>query len=124
LAAELSGINVAKYRILAGTLGSAMLGLAGALYAHVEGFIGPTTYSFGDVDIRVLVMLAFGGITTLTGPIIGAATFTMLDEFLVDFSQLRLMGYGTLIVVIFLFFGNGLLPTVKSWMRRTRPTEP
>lgn len=122
LAAELSGIDVAKYRILAGTLGSAMLGLAGALFAHVEGFIGPTTYAFGDVDIRVLVMLAFGGIATLGGPVVGAATFTVLDELLVEFSQLRLMGYGVLIILIFLFFGNGLPPVLRTWIRRMKPT--
>ncbi len=122
LAAELSGVNVAKYRVLAGTLGSAMLGFAGALFAHVEGFIGPTTYAFGDVDIRVLVMLAFGGIATLSGPIVGAAVFTVLDEFLIEFSQLRLMGYGALVVLIFLFFSDGLPPVLRRWVGRLTPT--
>ena len=117
LAAELAGVNVARYRIYAGAIGSAMLGLSGAVFAHVEGFIGPTTYAFGDVDIVVLVMLAFGGIGTLIGPVVGSATFTVVDELLVEFSQLREVAYGALIILIFLGFRKGLVPSVQSWLR-------
>ena len=37
VAAELAGVDVARYRVYAGVLGSAMLGLAGALYAFSNG---------------------------------------------------------------------------------------
>jgi ABC-type branched-subunit amino acid transport system permease subunit len=40
-AAELAGVNVARYRIYAAVIGSAMIGLTGALYAYSEGFISP-----------------------------------------------------------------------------------
>ena len=73
IAAELAGVDVKRYRVLAGTLGSGMIGLAGALYAHSEGFISPSTFSFGEVDVLVIVMLAFGGIGSLLGPVVGAA---------------------------------------------------
>jgi len=71
VAAGLAGIDVARYRVYAGLIGSVMLGIAGAVFAHYRGFIGTSTYSFGNVDVRVLVMLAFGGIGSLIGPIIG-----------------------------------------------------
>lgn len=119
LAAELSGVDVSRYRVLAGVLGSAMLGLAGALHAHSgRGFIGPTTFDFGDVDVRVLVMLSFGGIGTLLGPVIGAASLTWLDEFLVDYAQLRLILYGAVIIVLFLRFRRGIVPAVTDLMAR------
>ncbi|MEO6571795.1 MAG: branched-chain amino acid ABC transporter permease, partial [Ilumatobacteraceae bacterium] len=122
LAAELSGVDVARYRILAGAIGGAMLGLAGALYAHTERFIGPTTFEFGHVDVRVLVMLSFGGIGSLLGPVIGAAAFTWLDEFLVDYSQLRLMIYGAVIIVLFLGFRRGIVPAITDRFARRRRT--
>lgn len=87
VAAELAGINVARFRVYAGTIGSAMLGFVGGLYAHAEGFIGPSTFGFGHVDVRTLVMLAFGGIGSLLGPVLGAVVFTVLDEWLVNYSQ-------------------------------------
>jgi branched-chain amino acid transport system permease protein len=120
LAAELAGVNVTRYRVFAGVTGSAMLGLAGALYAHGEGFISPTTFGFGSVDVRVLVMLVFGGIGTLLGPVVGAAAFTILDEWLVSHSEVRLVFYGVAIVVLFLGFRRGLVPTVDSLAERAR----
>ena len=122
LAAELSGVDVAKYRVLAGAVGGAMLGLAGALYAHTELFIGPSTYDFGHVDVSVLVMLAFGGIGSLLGPVVGAAAFTWLDEFLraLDIAQLRLMIYGAVVIALFLGFRRGVVPAVTDLYKRLR----
>jgi branched-chain amino acid transport system permease protein len=120
IAAELAGVDVARYRIYAALIGAAMLGLAGSTYAFTEGRISPTTFGFGHVDVVVLVMLAFGGIGTLFGPIIGAFTFTIVDEILIDFGQLRQVAYGILIIVLFLRMPRGLIPTVDSIWRRVR----
>jgi ABC-type branched-subunit amino acid transport system permease subunit len=120
VAAELAGVDVKRYRVIAGLIGSAMLGVAGAVYAHSEGFIAPSTYAFGQVDVRVLVMLAFGGIGSLLGPIVGAVAFTILDEWLVSFNELRLVIYGVVIIVLFLGFQRGVVPTVQSLIARHR----
>ena len=68
----------------------------------------------------VIVMLTFGGIGTLFGPILGAVTFTIVDEVLIEFGQLRLMIYGTLILVLFLFLPRGVIPTVRDFVARRR----
>ena len=120
VAAELAGVDVKRYRVLAGVIGSAMLGLAGALYAYTEGFIGPSTYAFGRVDIRVIVMVAFGGIGSLLGPVLGAVVFTWLDERLVSFIELRVVLYGLIVIALFLGFRRGVIPTVQSAWRRYR----
>jgi branched-chain amino acid transport system permease protein len=124
VAAELAGVDVTRYRVFAGLLGSTMLGFAGALYAHIEGIISPSTYSFGHVDVRVLVMVAFGGIGSLLGPVIGAAAFTVLDEWLVNFVQLRLVIYGASIIVLFLGFRRGVAPSVVALVDRLRSRRP
>ncbi len=80
IAAELAGVDVARYRIYAATVGSAMIGLTGALLAYSSGFISPATYGFDHVDVRVLVIVAFGGLGTLLGPVIGAAVLAVVDE--------------------------------------------
>jgi branched-chain amino acid transport system permease protein len=118
VAAELAGVDVARYRVYGALVGAAMLGLAGATYAFTEGRISPTTYGFGQVDVVVLVMLAFGGIGTLFGPIVGAFTFTIVDEILIEFGQLRLVVYGALILVLFLFLPRGVIPAVTSALQK------
>ena len=120
VAAELAGVNVARYRVYGALIGAAMLGLAGSTYAFTEGRISPTTFGFGHVDVVVLVMLAFGGIGTLFGPIIGAVTFTIVDEILIDFGQLRQVAYGILIIILFLRMPRGVIPTVDSLWRHLR----
>jgi branched-chain amino acid transport system permease protein len=120
VAAELAGVDVARYRVYGALIGAGMLGLAGSTYAFTEGRISPTTFGFGQVDVVVLVMLAFGGIGTLFGPIIGAVTFTIVDEVLIDFGQLRHVAYGMLIIVLFLWMPRGLIPTAASLWRRLR----
>jgi branched-chain amino acid transport system permease protein len=117
LAAELTGVDVARYRIYAGLIGSAMLGLTGAVHAHSEGFISPSTFGFDHVDVRVLVMLAFGGLGTLLGPVLGTVVFAVLDEILIDFGQLRTVVYGLLIIALFLGFKRGAVPAVADFLR-------
>jgi branched-chain amino acid transport system permease protein len=117
LAAELTGVDVARYRIYAGLIGSAMLGMTGAVYAHSDGFISPSTFEFGHVDVRVLVMLAFGGLGTLLGPVLGTVVFAMLDELLIDSGQLRTVFYGLLVIALFLGFKRGAVPAVTDFLR-------
>jgi branched-chain amino acid transport system permease protein len=120
VAAELAGVDVARYRVYGALIGAAMLGLAGSTYALTEGRVSPTTFGFGQVDVVVLVMLAFGGIGTLFGPIVGAVTFTIVDEVLIDFGQLRQVAYGILVIALFLWMPRGLIPTIESVWRRVR----
>jgi branched-chain amino acid transport system permease protein len=117
LAAELAGVDVARYRIYAGLIGSAMLGITGAVFAHSDGFISPSTFEFGHVDVRVLVMLAFGGLGTLLGPVLGTVVFAVLDEILVDAGQFRTVLYGLLIIALFLGFKRGAVPAVADFLR-------
>ncbi|HET8738311.1 MAG TPA: branched-chain amino acid ABC transporter permease [Acidimicrobiia bacterium] len=124
VAAELAGVDVSRYRVYAALVGSAMLGMAGGIYAMSQGRVSPTTYAFSEVDVVVVVMLAFGGIGSLYGPILGAATFTVINEFLVDFGHLRLVPYGALIIILFLWIPRGVIPTVGDMMRRRRGPRP
>jgi branched-chain amino acid transport system permease protein len=118
VAAELAGVNVARYRIYAATVGSAMFGLTGALYAYSVGFISPATYAFDQVDVKVLLIVAFGGLGTLLGPVIGAGVFAILDEQLTASLELREVLYGVFVIAIFLFFRRGVVhAAVALWDR-------
>ena len=117
-AAQLAGVDVARYRIYAAVVGSAMIGLTGGLYAYSLGFISPVTYEFSQVDVQVLVIVAFGGLGTLLGPVVGAAAFGFLDRALTDSGQLREAYYGAFVIVIFLFLRQGVIPLLMSLGRR------
>ena len=120
MTAELAGVDVARYRVWAGFIGSAMLGLTGALYALQEGFVSPSTFAFAHVDVRTLVVLAFGGIGTMLGPVIGAVAFGFIDEWLRDLGQLRVAIYGAVLLALFLGFRGGVGPAVVNLTDRLR----
>ncbi len=120
MTAELAGVDVARYRIWAGFIGSAMLGLVAGLYALHEGFVSPSTFAFAHVDVRTLVVLAFGGIATLLGPVIGAVAFGIIDEMLRDLGQLRIAFYGAVVIALFLGFRGGVGPAVVGLYDRLR----
>lgn len=111
-AAELAGVDVARYRVYAAVVGSAMIGLTGGLFAYSLGFISPVTYDFAQVDVQVLIIVAFGGLGTLLGPVIGAAAFGFLDRALSDSGQLREAYYGAFVILIFVFLRQGVVPVV------------
>ena len=117
-AAELAGVDVARYRIYAATVGSAMFGLTGALYAYSSGFISPATYAFDQVDVRVLVLVAFGGLGSLLGPVIGAGVFAILDERLTTSLELREILYGVFVIAIFLGFRKGVVHACVALYKR------
>jgi branched-chain amino acid transport system permease protein len=118
VAAELAGVDVARYRILAATAGSAMIGLTGALYAFSSGFVSPDTFAFQQVDVRVLVLVAFGGLGTLLGPVIGAAVLAIVDERLTASLELREVLYGLFVIAIFLGFKRGVVHAFLTLARR------
>jgi branched-chain amino acid transport system permease protein len=70
------------------------------------------------VDVRVLVLVAFGGLGTLLGPVIGAAVFAVVDEKLSASLQLREVLYGVFVIAIFLFFRRGVVHAVVTVARR------
>jgi len=113
-AAELVGIDVTLYKVLAASIGSALVGAVGAVYAYYSGFISPTVYSLVSVDIVVLVTLLLGGMGTLVGPVLGGVFFTVLDEIVRPLGRLNVLVYGVLMIVLFITFRHGLVAMLRK----------
>jgi branched-chain amino acid transport system permease protein len=113
LTAELSGIDVTWYKVLAAAVGSAILGLVGACYAFYNGIVSPSVFSFVGVDIPVLIALLLGGMRTRLGPVLGAAAFALIEELVRPFGQLNVLVYGVLLIVLFVAFRDGMVPMLR-----------
>ncbi len=113
-AAELAGIDVTMYKVLAAAVGSALIGAVGAIYAYYGGFINPTVYALVSVDIVVLVTLLLGGMGTLVGPVLGGVLFTVLDEIVRPLGRLNVLVYGVLMIVLVITFRQGLVAVLRT----------
>jgi branched-chain amino acid transport system permease protein len=101
LRAEVIGIDVRRIQWAAFVIASLFCGLAGSLYAFSKGTISPEVISVGR-SVDGLVMVLLGGLQTLTGPIVGAAVFTWLQDTVArqtDYWQ-ALLGLAILVLVI------------------------
>ena len=116
-AAELAGINVTYYKVLAATVGSGLLGAVGAIYAYYTGFISPTVYGLVSVDIVVLVTLLLGGMGTMLGPVLGGVLFTVLDELVRPLGRLNVMVYGVLMIVLVVTFRHGVVAMLRKFLK-------
>jgi branched-chain amino acid transport system permease protein len=121
LTAELSGIDVTWCKVVAATVGSAIIGVVGALYGLYNGIVSPSVFSFVDVDIPVLIALLLGGVRTRVGPVLGAAAFAVIAELVRPFGQLNVLVYGILLIVVFVAFREGLVPMLRKRLRIAIP---
>jgi len=79
IAAKAMGIDVAEYKILTFVIGSLFAGLAGGLYAHINGFLHPSTFNFiKSFDPMIIIVL--GGLGSMTGTLAGAFGWALLLE--------------------------------------------
>jgi branched-chain amino acid transport system permease protein len=84
---ESSGINTTKYKIIAFIISAAFAGLAGGLFAMYNRSVNPLIYQ-PLYSFMVLIMAALGGIATITGSVLGAFTWVILSQVLLELSSL------------------------------------
>ena len=120
IAAGSIGIARGQVKRRAYAISGAMAGLAGALYAHLVGYLGPDSFTITR-SVEVLVMAIVGGMGTIVGPILGAALFTWLPERLQIFAEYQFMVYGLILMLIFLVMRRGIAGAITEPMRFIAP---
>lgn len=118
VAAEAMGINTTKYKVIAFVLSAFFAGLAGGLYAHYITYITPEGFNFlKSVDVVVMVIL--GGMGSTLGVTLAAILLTVLNEFLRNFEQYRMIVFALLLIIMMIARPQGLIGDL-SWLRRKK----
>ena len=107
-AAELMGINVVYYKMMAFIIGAFIAGIGGGLYAHITNFINPTDFSYPKV-VQILLFPVFGGSNVVWGSVLGSFILTLLPEVLRFLSDYRDIIYGALLVILMAVRPDGIL---------------
>ena len=115
-AADMVGIDINRYKTMAFTLSALFCGTVGAISASWVAYIAPTDAFSILVTLKVPVMVLLGGPGTLLGPVIGATSFTIIEQTVwsrfLDYNQAAL---GIVIVLLIFFLPGGLLGAFKKW---------
>jgi len=101
------GIDAGRTHQISFVISAALAGLGGVLYAVFLGYIGP---AMGDVQMTfmMLVYLLVGGVASLSGPLVGTLLVMGLMQFLQAFQQYQMMVLGPILVIVVIFFPDGL----------------
>ena len=114
--ARIVGIDVARFKLVAFAIGTALAGVAGALYARHIPFIGPDSFGFVE-SVTVLAMVVIGGIGSVPGVIIAAVLLTMLPQWFQFIDEYKLLVYGGLLFAVMRFAPGGLASLPKRITR-------
>jgi branched-chain amino acid transport system permease protein len=118
--AEVVGVSLRNYKLMAFAIGAAYAGIGGALFAPLVAYIDPGVYTL-DRSIQFLMMVVMGGLGRFEGPFIGAAVVTILPEVLRSSEGLYLIIYSLAVVLMMLFMPKGLVGVsdgALAWLRR------
>jgi branched-chain amino acid transport system permease protein len=116
------GIHTTRYKTIAWSIAAFFLGISGAVFGNMIGFIEPLEVAFpvATFGVFMVLMVLLGGKGTLWGPVIGATIFHVIKEvtwtYLLGWQWITL---GALIIVNVIFFQQGIMGWVRDkWPER------
>lgn len=117
LAAELTGVNVARTKAIAFMISGMFGAVAGTIYAHWIGFISPEMFTFME-SVLLVSMLVIGGMGNIAGVILGVLLLVGVPEVLRSslgskFVDYRMLLFGAVMILAIIFRPQGLLPSKR-----------
>jgi len=117
--AEFIGIRIRRYRLIAFVISGIFTGVAGALWAPLNGLASPDVliWTFSG---EIVFMTVLGGFRTFVGPIVGAIAFTYLKTYAVGFTTYWQLLLGVVLVVLVLLLPTGIMGAVERLAARVK----
>ena len=116
LRAQAVGHNVHAYKLTAFVIAAAYAGIAGGLLGVLQGFMPPDAFMF-DTSGQLIIQTAIGGRGTLVGPLVGAAVWLFLQDFLQATLKLGAtwkLVLGLIFVLLVFFLRHGLIGAIRT----------
>ncbi|HEX2257728.1 MAG TPA: branched-chain amino acid ABC transporter permease [Afifellaceae bacterium] len=115
------GLEIVRWKTTAFLLGNFMIGVAGAVFAMMIGFIAPSNFTFADSLIFVSIVL-LGGLGNPWGLVVATTIVVIIPEKLQAIQEYRFLLYAGLVMLMLLFRPEGLLPRpVRNYFPGWRP---
>ena len=119
---ESLGINLIKFRITAFIFSAIICGISGTLFANWQEYVSPDIMHWTKSG-EILIVIILGGLGTLSGPMIGAVVFYLLEEFLPEligvfvpeYQENWMLIFGPLLIIIVFFGKGGAIALIKKF---------
>ena len=117
IAAESMGVNVTKLKVIIFVIGAMISAIAGSLYVSYIGTVVPKDFAIMK-SIDYLIIAVLGGLGSITGTIIAAVVLGIINMFLQNVSNLRMIIYALALILVMLFRPGGLLGTKELYLSK------
>jgi branched-chain amino acid transport system permease protein len=118
IAAETTGIDTARYKVLVFVVSAVFASIAGSLFAHAERFVTPAEAGFLR-SIEFVTMVVLGGMASTFGAVVGATILTVLPQVLAAAHEYKHVALGAIMIGVMIFMPRGLVPSLAAlWRRR------
>ncbi|MGD9240017.1 MAG: branched-chain amino acid ABC transporter permease [Desulfobacterales bacterium] len=107
IAAEVVGVNLTRYKLLAFAVSSFYTGVQGGLFGLLMGYLEPNMFTFME-SITLFVAVIIGGLASVEGSIMGAAFVVLIPQFFSDYKEMVPVVYGVTILIVLIFEPLGL----------------
>ncbi len=107
IAAEVIGVNLTRYKLLAFAVSSFYTGVQGGLFGLLMGYLEPNMFTFME-SITLFVAVIIGGLASVEGSIMGAAFVILIPQFFSDYKEMVPVVYGVTILIVLIFEPFGL----------------
>ncbi len=109
-AARAMGVDTTRLKLMAFAIGATFAGLAGVVFAGLQGFVSPESFTFWE-SILMLSMVIVGGIGSIPGVIVGAIALIGIPEVLRQYSDYRMLAFGVVMVLMMILRPEGIWPS-------------
>lgn len=117
VAALVSGVDVARYKVMIFVISAVYASLAGSLFAHYNAFITPAEAEL-HFSLEYLIIVIVGGMGSIFGVLLGAALLTALPQILTSLHDYETLVFGVVLTGTIIFLPKGILPTLVQHFRR------
>jgi len=114
------GVNTTMTKVLAFSISAAPIGAIGALLSTATGYIDADIAFKMNATFFPVLMVIFGGIGTLYGPIIGAVAFYVLQDYLIKATPFYMIIFGAIMVIVVLLMPKGVFGFVEMLTAKIR----
>ena len=119
-AAEASGVNTRRHKLVAFAISTFLAGLAGGLYAYYGVAVKPGGLFEPVWTFDAVIIVFVGGVGTILGPIIGSVFFVLLKQLLSLYlpGGIHVAVFGVLFIIVVLFLPGGLIELMTKFRKR------
>ncbi len=105
------GIRPYPIKLTAFVISAVITGIAGALFADLNRFVSPDMLSW-QMSGEIIIFILLGGVGRLSGPILGATLFVLLETFIGGYTEHWKLFLGLVLLIVVLYANGGLMKII------------